>query len=407
MKRIIIAVIISIVVIIFTFSAGLWFGVNYEPFKVFVSDIYKGSTTEYASEGIENDFSVEPIGETINLISNNALNGKSREELLNAAMDSILSAIDDEYAEYFTVEEYERITESFSGTMSGIGVVVTVDDEGQVVVVMTLEDTPAYRAGIKEGDIITEVNDIGIRDMALENVVAMIKGEEGTTVDLKVYKPLDDNTIELTITRERFYIPNLISEMLEGNIGYIWYYAFQDMGAQQLDDEIQKLIGDGAEGIILDLRYNLGGVLTDAVEVCDLFLDEGVIVTVKGRSEDKEITDEYIAGRGKYSKVPLVVLINEFSASASEVVAGALKDNNRAELIGERSHGKGVVQIIYELSDGSGIKFTTARFFLPSGTFIEGVGIEPDILVELEPDSEEDLQLNRAVEEMKILINKS
>ena len=407
MKRIIIAVIVSIVIIIFTFSTGLWLGINYEPFKVFISDIYKGSTAEYATKGTGNDFSVEPIEETIDLISNNALEKKSKEELLKTAIDSILSAIDDEYTEYFTVEEYERIIESFSGTMSGIGVVVTVDDEGQVVVVMTLEDTPAYRAGITEGDIITEVNNIEIRDMALENVVAMIKGEEGTTVDLKVFKPLDDNTIELTITRERFHIPNLISEMLEGNIGYIWYYAFQDMGAQQLDDEIRKLIDDGAEGIILDLRYNLGGVVTDAIEVCDLFLDEGIIVTIKGRSEDKDITDEYIAGEGKYSEVPLVVLINEFSASASELVAGALKDNDRAVLIGERSHGKGVVQVIYELSDGSGIKFTTARFFLPSGMFVQGAGIEPDILVELEPDSEEDLQLNKAVEEMKILINKS
>jgi carboxyl-terminal processing protease len=397
MKKIIIAIIISIVVIILTFSTGLWFGINYEPFKTFISDI----------KDTENDFSIEPIRETIDLISNNALEKKSKEELLKAAIDSILLVIDDEYTEYFTVEEYERITESFSGTMSGIGVVVTVDDEGQVVVVMTLEDTPAYRAGITEGDIITGVNNIEIRDMALENVVAMIKGKEGTTVDLKIYRPLDDNTIELTITRERFYIPNLTSEMLEGNIGYIWYYAFQDMGVQQLDDEIQKLIGNGAEGIILDLRYNLGGVLTDAIEVCDLFLSEGIIVTVKGRSEDKEITDEYIAGRAKYGKVPLVVLINEFSASASELVAGALKDNDRAVLIGERSHGKGVVQVIYELSDGSGIKFTTARFFLPSGTFVQGVGIEPDILVELEPDSEEDLQLNKAAEEMKRLINNS
>ena len=195
--------------------------------------------------------------------------------------------------------------------------------------------------------------------------------------------------------------------MLENDIGHIWYYSFQDMGSRQLDSEIQKLIDSGAEGIILDLRNNLGGVLTDAVEVCDLFLNEGIIVTVKGRSEDKDITDEYIAGKGKYSEIPLVVLINEFSASASELAAGALKDNDRAVLIGEKSYGKGVVQVLYELSDGSGIKFTTARFFLPSGLSIQGVGVEPDILIDLEPDSTEDLQLNRAVEEMKKLISES
>ena len=128
---------------------------------------------------------------------------------------------------------------------------------------------------------------------------------------------------------------------------------------------------------------------------------------MKGRSEDKDITDEYIAGKGKYSEIPLVVLINEFSASASELAAGALKDNDRAVLIGEKSYGKGVVQVLYELSDGSGIKFTTARFFLPSGLSIQGVGVEPDILIDLEPDSTEDLQLNRAVEEMKKLISES
>ncbi len=407
MKNIIIKVIVGIVVIIFTFSTGLWLGISYEPLKTYISDIYKNSISGYIPESTENNFSAEPIGETIDLVSVNALEKKSKEELRKTAIESILSELDDEYTEYFTAEEYKTIMESFSGTMSGIGVVVTVDDKGQVVVVMTLEDTPAYRAGIKEGDIITEVNNIEIKDMALEKVVAMIKGEEGTTVDLKVYKPLDDNTIELTIERAKFYVPNFTSEVLEGDIGYIWYYTFQDKGSQQLDNEVQKLIDDGAKGIILDLRYNLGGVLTDAIEVCDLFLNEGIIATVKGRSEDKEITDEYTAGEGKYTEIPLVVLINEFSASASELVAGALKDNNRAILIGEKSYGKGVVQIIYELSDGSGIKFTTAKYFLPSGSYIQGIGIEPDILVKEEPDSTEDLQLNKAVEEMKRLISES
>jgi carboxyl-terminal processing protease len=406
MKKIIIAVLVSIIVVVFTFSTGLWLGISFEPFKRYISNIFRESAAKYVPEEAEGEFSVEPFNETIDLVSNYALEEKSKEELLKAAIKSMLAELDDEYTEYFTVEEYEMIMESYSGTMSGIGVVVTVNDKGQVVVVMPLEGTPAYRAGIKEGDIITEVNGVDIKDMALEKVVAMIKGEAGTRVDLKIYIPEDDDTVELTITRAKFYIPNLTSDQLEGNIGYIWYYTFQDKGAQQLDDEVQKLIDGGAEGIILDLRYNLGGVLTDAVEVCDLFLNEGVITTVKGRSGDKEITDEYIASEGKYTEIPLVVLINGFSASASELTAGALKDNDRAILIGEQSHGKGVVQVLYELSDGSGIKFTTARFFLPSGISIQGTGIEPDILVELELDSKEDLQLSRAVEEMEILLNK-
>jgi carboxyl-terminal processing protease len=407
MKKIITAVLVSIIVAVFTFSAGLWIGISFEPFKSYISNIFRESALKYTTEGTESQFSTEPLDETIDLVSGNALEEKSKEELIKAAIESVLAELNDEYTEYFTPEEYEIIVESVSGTMSGIGVIVTLDDEGQVVVVMPLEGTPAYRAGIKEGDIITEVDGLEIKDMALEKVVAMIKGEEGTKVDLKIYIPENDNTVEVTITRAEFYVPNLTSEQLEGNIGYIWYYTFQDKGSQQLESEIQKLIDGGAEGIIFDLRNNLGGVLTDAIEVSDLFLNEGIIATVKGRSEDKDVTDEYIAVRGKYGDIPLVVLINEFSASATELVAGALKDNDRAILIGKQSYGKGVVQVLYELSDGSGIKFTTARFFLPSGSNIQGTGIEPDISVENEEESMEDLQLNKAVEEMKELISKS
>ncbi|GAG95246.1 unnamed protein product, partial [marine sediment metagenome] len=169
-------------------------------------------------------------------------------------------------------------------------------------------------------------------------------------------------------------------------------------------EKIQELINSGARGLILDLRDNLGGTLDDAVEVCDLFLDEGIIVTIKGRTENKEITEH--ASKGGYTDIPLVVLINGFSASASEVVAGALRDNDRATLVGEKSFGKGFVQTLRELSDGSGIKFTTAKYFLPLGSFIDGVGIEPDIPVEPELDAEEDIQLNRAIEEVEALISK-
>jgi carboxyl-terminal processing protease len=409
MKKIITAVLVSIVVVVFTFSTGLWLGISYEPFKNYISNIFRESAIKYLPEEAESEFSIEPLNETINLVSEDALDEKSKEELLVEAIKGVLSSLDDEYTGYFTAEEYEDFSElMISGTMSGIGVIVEqkeIDNEKQVNVVRTLEDTPAYRAGIKDRDIIVEVDGVEIKGMTLEKVVTMITGEEGTDVDLKIYRPSDDSTIELTITRERFNIPVLTSGMIADDIGYIYYGKFQGTGAQQLDDEIQKLIDNGAEGLILDLRDNLGGLLSDAVKVCDLFLNEGKIVIIGERSEDKDVVNEFIAGKGKYTEIPLLVLINEFSASASEVVAGALKDNNRALLIGERSFGKGLVQSIYELSDGSAIEFTIEKYFLPSGLSIEGIGIEPDILVESEPDSEEDLQLGRAVEEMKILLS--
>jgi carboxyl-terminal processing protease len=394
MKKNVLRVVIAVIVVIFTFSTGLWIGISFDSFKGYLLKIKQNTTSE-----------IKPIEEIIDLVSGSALVEKSKDELLKAAIGGILSVLDDKYTEYFTAEEYKKIMESYSGTMSGIGVVFTLDDEGQVVVVRILEDTPASRAGIMEGDIITEVDGIKIKDMDLDKVLAMIRGKEGTEVNIKIYRPEEYDIIEVTVTRAIFDVPNLVSEILEEDVGYIWYYAFQDGGAQQLDREIQKLIDGGAKGLILDLRNNPGGVLDDAVEVCDLFLDEGIIVTIRERMEDKEIIGKYSAREGKYTEISLVVLINEFSASASEVVAGALRDNKRAILVGERSYGKGVVQVIYELSDGSGIKFTTAKYFLPSGLSIDGVGINPDVLVKLEPDATEDVQLNRAIEKINTLIS--
>jgi len=394
MKKNVLRVVIAVVVVIFTFSTGLWIGISFDSFKGYLPKIKQNNTSE-----------IKPIEEAVDLIYGSALVEKSKDELLKAAIEGMLSVLDDKYTEYFTAEEYKNIIESYSGTMSGIGVVVTLDDEGQVVAVRILEDTPASRANIMEGDIITEVDGVDIKDMDLDKVVAIIRGEEGTGVDLKIYRPSDVNNIEVTVTRARFDVPNLVSEILEEDIGHIWYYAFQDGGAQQLDREIKKLIDGGAKGLILDLRNNPGGLLNDAVEVCDLFLNEGTIVTTRERMEDKEIIGKYSAREGKYTEIPLVILINEFSASASEVAAGALRDNKRATLVGERSYGKGVVQTLCELSDGSGIKFTTARYFLPSGLSIDGVGINPDVLVKLEPGSTEDLQLNRAIEEINTFIS--
>jgi len=414
MKKNVLRVVIAVIVVIFTFSIGLWVGISFDSFKKYVFNVNQNSTSEDngdgrfledISESIKRNFSVKPIEEAINLISESALVERSKDELLKAAVEGILSVLDDKHTEYFTAEEYEKIMESYSGTMSGIGVIVTLDNDGQVVVVRTLSDTPACRAGIVEGDIITEVDGMDIKDMALEKVVTMIRGEEGTEVNLKIYRPEDNGIIEVTVTRARFDVPNLISDIFEEDVGYIQYFVFQDRGAQKLDKEIQKLIDGGAKGLILDLRNNPGGVLDDAVEVCDLFLDEGIIVTIKGRTENKERIDKYLAWKGKYTEIPLVVLINEFSASASEVVAGALKDNDRAILVGERSFGKGTVQVIYELSDGSGLKFTTARYFLPLGLSVDEVGINPDILVKLEPDATEDIQLIKAIEEINTLIS--
>ena len=413
MKKIIIQVLVSIVVIIFVFTAGLWAGFSFNSIKKYFLSSSSGSSDtnstqeekpgllEGISETIKNRFNLTPFEEAFDYISNDSLMTFENQELLQAAIEGMLTLLDDRHADYFTIDEYEKITESYSGTMSGIGIIVTQDDEGRVIVVKPLPGTPAGSAGIKEGDHIIAVNGQDISDMVLENVVTLIKGEEGTSVDVTFYRPDEDKTIEITLVRARFYVPNLFSEMLEDNIAYIQYIGFQDGGAEFLETEIEKLIAQGAESIIFDLRNNLGGTLDDAVAVCDLFMDSGAIVTVRGRTDNEERVDEYFAENGKYTEIPLVVLINGFSASASELVAGALRNNKRALLVGEISFGKGTVQVIHELSDGSGLKFTTAKYFLPSGVSIEGVGVLPDIEVVLTAEDTEDLQLNKAIEEIK------
>ena len=412
MKKIIIQVLVSIVVIIFVFTAGLWAGFSFNSIKKYFLSSNSGSSDtsgiqeekpglfEEISETIKNRFSLEPFEEAFEYISNDSLAAFQKQELMQAAIEGMLTLLDDRHSDYFTVDEYEKITESFSGTMSGIGIIVTQDDEGRVVVVKPLPDTPAGSAGIREGDHIIAVNGQDISEMVLENVVTLIKGEEGTSVDVTFYRPDEDKTFEITLVRARFYVPNLFSEMLEDNIAYIQYVGFQDGGAEFLESEIEKLTGEGAESIIFDLRNNLGGTLDDAVAVCDLFMDSGAIVTVRGRTDNEERMDEYFAEEGKYTEIPLIILINGYSASASELVAGALRDNERAILVGETSFGKGTVQVIHELSDGSGLKFTTAKYFLPSGVSIEGVGILPDIEVVLTAEDTEDLQLNKAIEEI-------
>lgn len=409
-KKSVLKIIIALVVAVVIFAGGFLLGFNFISFKagIFQSGLNKSAETN-ASEtsAVSGDIlSIKSIEDTINLVLSNAINIKTKDELISAAVRGVINSLGDKYADYFPRDEYNRILDSYSGTMSGIGVVVTTDDKGQVIVVKTIADSPASRKGVKEGDIIIAVEGKDVKGMALDTVVSLIKGKEGTDVNITVFRPSDNNNLDFKITRERFYVPNYYTEVLEGSIAYIQYIDFQESGTKQMDKELKKIIDDGAKGIILDLRNNLGGTLIDAVDLCDLFLDKGVIVTVKGRSNNKESFEEFSAKDGGYTEIPMIVLINGYSASASELAAGALKDDNRAVLVGEKSFGKGTVQILERLSDGSGIKFTTAKYYLPSGVTIDGVGVQPDILVPLTPEDKEDLQLNRAIEEIKKMIEK-
>jgi len=409
-KKSVLRIIIAVVVAVVILAGGFLLGFSFISLKagIFQSGLNKSAETNASEPStVSGDIlSIKSIEDTINLILSNAINIKTKDELINAAVRGVVDSLGDKYADYFPRDEYNRILDSYSGTMSGIGIVVTADDKGQVVIVKPIADSPAFKKGVKEGDIIIAVEGKDIKGMTLETVLSSIRGKEGTDVNITVFRPSANNNLDFKITRERFYVPNYYAEVLEGSIAYVQYIDFQENGAKQMEKELKKIIDGGAKGIILDLRNNLGGTVIDAVDLCDLFLDSGVIVTVKGRSNNKESFEEFLAKDGGYTEIPMIVLINGYSASASELTAGALKDNNRAVLVGEKSFGKGTVQVLERLSDGSGIKFTTAKYYLPSGVTIDGVGVQPDILVPLTPEDKEDLQLNKAIEEIKKMIEK-
>lgn len=401
-----------VICIILIFAAGFWLGLDFT-YKFNINlpkadQIFSkagSSSSSSISNNSENELSIKALEQTINSVSKEALTPKTREELVVAAIKGILGSLDDKHADYFTKEQYAGIMESYQGIMSGgIGVIVTMNDKKEVEVVKVIKDSPSSKLDIRQGDLIKKVDGTDISGMALEEVVSKIKGPVDTKVSLTLFRPSENKTFSLTITRGTFSIPNFTAEMIDGNIAYVQYFEFQEGGAQQLEKELDALINQGAKGVILDLRNNLGGVLDDAVYLCNLFLNNGTIVTVKGRSEGKDNFEEFKAKEGKYLNIPLVVLINGYSASASELAAGALKDNKRAILIGEKSYGKGTVQILHILADGSGIKYTTAKYYLPSGISIDGIGITPDISVKLDAQSKSDVQKERAIEEIKNLM---
>ncbi|MHB1336325.1 MAG: S41 family peptidase [Candidatus Humimicrobiaceae bacterium] len=398
--------------IILVFASGFWMGSDFsdrfnfslqKAGQIFL--LNKNSETVTTAGSDESILSIKALEQTIDSVSKEALTPKTKQELVTAAINGILSSLGDSHSEYFTKEQYSKIMESYQGIMTGgIGVVVTLNDEEKVEVVKIIKDSPSSKFDIKQGDIIIKVNGENISGLPLEETVSKIKGPVDTKVTVTFYRPADNKSFDFEITRGTFAVPNFSDELIEGKIAYIQYFDFQEGGAKELEKEIDRLIAKGATGIILDLRNNLGGVLNDAVYLCDLFLDSGTIVTVKGRNDGKDSFEEFKAKNGKYVNIPLVVLINEYSASASELTAGALKDSKRATLIGEKSYGKGTVQVLHILPDGSGIKFTTAKYFLPSGESIDGTGIIPDILVKLDANSKSDVQKEKAIEEIKKLI---
>lgn len=311
------------------------------------------------------------------------------ESIAESVYKAMFDGLDDPYSTYYTEEEYTAQMESSSGSYCGIGATVTKDeDTGYVEIVSMFDGSGALEAGLEAGDLITEVEGEDISDMDLNSVVSLMKGEEDTTVEVTVYRPSTEETITFTITRHTVDTITVASTMLDNNIGYIVISEFDEVTVSQFEEALNDLTEQGMEGLIIDLRDNPGGLLTSVVDIVDMLLPEGIITY----TEDKYGNRQNYTSDEDYNDVPLVVLVNGNSASASEIFAGAVQDYDRATLVGTQTYGKGIVQTIRQLSDGSAIKLTIARYYTPNGICIHGEGITPDIVIEYDSEAVAELE---------------
>ena len=327
------------------------------------------------------------FSQVLNIVERYYVNEAERSKLIDGALKGMLQGLDP-HSTLLNKEEYKEMRETTSGEFFGVGIEITLDGN-QVTVVTPIEDTPAYRAGVKPGDVILSIDGQTTLDMSLQDVVSRIRGPKGTEVEIIFMQKEAKAPTTLKIKRDA--IPLISVKTRELEEGYYWVRLtrFSERTTTELTDALKDMTKDGKlKGIVLDLRNNPGGLLDQAVKVSDLFLKEGMIVSMRGR--DSNSTQEFHAtDQAADVTVPLVVLVNAGSASAAEIVAGALGDQKRAMLLGERTFGKGSVQHIIAMADGSGVKLTVALYYTPSGRSIQAEGIEPDIVAPFEPPRED------------------
>ncbi len=338
------------------------------------------------------DSSVEKkMSEIADLIDEYYYEAVDKDAMAEGVYAGMVSGLGDPYSNYFTAEEYASFHESTSGLYFGIGVVLNQDAKTKVITVRHVyPGTPAEEAGMKDGDILAQVKDLDISDMELAEVVTHIKGEEGSAVHLRLIREGEADYVEMDVERRQIEVPTVQYQMLEGDIGFIQISEFAESTPEQFEEAITEMQGNGMKSMIVDLRDNPGGVLQSVCTMLDDILPEGLVVYTEDKygnrsdyKSDKECMD-----------IPMAVLINENSASASEIFAGAVKDYGYGTLIGTKSFGKGIVQTIIPLEDGSAVKVTMAKYFTPKGNYIHEVGIAPDIELEYKYLEESDETYN-------------
>ena len=334
-----------------------------------------------ADEELMSDYFISKMELLMQVIDQYYMNDISVEDMRTGAYKGLLEGLGDPYTCYYTEEEFDALMESTSGTYYGIGAVVQQNLKTMYITIVKPYVTgPAYKAGMLPGDIIYMVDGVDVTGMDINNVVAMMKGPEGTEVKVTVVREGAADPIELTITRAKIEIETIEYEMLENKIGYILISGFEEPTPKQFKEAIKDLKKQGMRGLVLDLRDNGGGLLDAVVEMLDYILPEGMIVYTEDKYGNRE---EYKGTNKDVLELPMTVLVNGNSASASEIFAAAMQDYKAATLIGTTTFGKGIVQTILPLTDGTAVKITISRYFTPNGVCIHGEGVTPDIEVEL------------------------
>jgi carboxyl-terminal processing protease len=343
---------------------------------------------------------IDLFGEVLEKINKEYVDEINQSEGMDSAINGLLQSLDP-YSSYMSPEIFQEMQTETSGEFGGLGIEVSME-AGVVKVITPIDDTPASKAGIKAGDYIVKIDNVQVQGKSLSEAVDLMRGLVGTDIELTVRRRGVKKALTFNITREIIEVQSVKSDLLESNIGYIRLTSFNDNSSNQIKKQIKKLKeNENLKAFILDLRNNPGGLLSQAIKISDFFLDNGEIVSTKSRK--KSDNRKWFARKGDITEgKTLVVLINYGSASASEIVAGALKDHKRAIIIGEKSYGKGSVQSIIPLKNKGAIRLTVSKYYLPSGKSISEVGVKPDIEVNEEGDefrikTDTDNQLNYAI----------
>ena len=372
-KKNIFKIIVIIEVTVFVVLNGLYFGLGFN--KV----------------GVVNTIKILGI---YSLINKSYVNDVVSDKLVAGMIKGMVESLGDEHSIYLDKKMYQEMLMKTEGYFGGVGIVLGVKDK-DLTVVAPIEDTPGFLAGIKPGDIIVAIDQINVKELSLEEAVNKIRGVQGSTVVLSIKRA--EEIKDYILIRSNIEIKTVKGEILDNNVGYIRIAMFSEKTATELNKVYQELINKGATAFVLDLRSNPGGLLQASVAAANLFVPQGPVVSVVHKDGSKEVYSSNLAS----INYPLAVLINGGSASAAEILAGAIKDTNAGTLVGTKSYGKGSVQGVIPIGNAEAIKLTIAKYYTPSNVSIDGVGIEPNIIVELPKDAKTDVQLAKALAVVK------